>query len=45
MSEFNSSGKEVHTGGDMSLPPKDVANEYIDGGLSIFRQITIAANY
>lgn len=38
MSEFDSSGKEVHVGSDISLPPKDIANEYIEGELFILNQ-------
>jgi hypothetical protein len=31
MSEFDSSGKELQVGSDISLPPKDIANKYIEG--------------
>jgi hypothetical protein len=31
MSGFNSTGKDVHVGGDTSLPPKATSNEYIEG--------------
>jgi hypothetical protein len=31
MSEFDSSGKEIFVGSDISLPPKAIANEYIKG--------------
>lgn len=31
MSEFDSSGKDVQVGSDISLPPKDIANKYIEG--------------
>ena len=37
MSEFVDSGKE--TAGDISLPPKDIANKYIEGGLFIMSRI------
>jgi hypothetical protein len=43
MSEFDSSGKEVQVGSDISLPPKDIANKYIEGEFIPNQEVSVSS--